>query len=250
MTLAPTPALTPTPAPTPTPSPTPTPTPIPDSDRDGILDPIELRLGTNPFQRDSDTDGIDDGDEVELGSDPLFPDTDRDGVVDGDDVLPLADAKVRVSIAGFTDQTRREFLHGDTNAYFTIFVGNNEPVVTPVYPDVQNQRIQTVLINVPDNLRSLKVGVLAQEHTPLANFIEGKAIEMVITSITGLPIPIASGTDDPYDISGAPGTDLNSHVLIVDIDANSSTRVTGDGTSDRESDGLEARITVTIDHGH
>ena len=75
-----------------------------------------------------------------MGTDPLFPDTDRDGFVDGDDVLPLADAKVRVSILEFTDKTDRGFLHGDTNAYFTVIVGDEEPVITPVYKDVQTRQ--------------------------------------------------------------------------------------------------------------
>ena len=206
-------------------------------------------MGTNPFQRDSDTDGMDDGDEVELGSDPLFPDTERDGVVDGDDVLPLADAKVRVDITGFTDQTQRGFLHGDTNAYFTIWVGNEEPITTPVYQDVQNQRVQPVVINIEDNIRSLRVGIVAWESTPLTNFIESQVVGMVIMAITGLPIPIPSSGDEPYDISGVAGNDWDSLLLVVDVDANSSTRATGDGTGDGETDGLEARMSVTVYHG-
>ena len=143
------------PEPTPTPAPTPTPTPIPDSDGDGLTDDRELSIGTNPFQSDSDTDGLDDGEEVELGTDPLFRDTDRDGVVDGDDVLPLADAKVKVSILRFTDTTQRGFLHGDTNAYFTVGVAGEPHVTTRVYEDVQNQTVAPIVVNVPDNLGNL-----------------------------------------------------------------------------------------------
>lgn len=44
-----------------------------DSDGDGILDPDEIALGTDPHSRDTDTDGIEDGDELEQGTDPTDP---------------------------------------------------------------------------------------------------------------------------------------------------------------------------------
>ena len=226
----------------------PTPTPIPDSDNDGLLDTTEQQLGTNPFQRDSDTDGLDDGQEVELGSDPLFPDTDRDGVVDGDDVLLLANAKVRVSIVEFVDQTSRGILHGDTNAYFTVIVSNQDPLTTPVYSDVQKQQIEPVIIDVPDNLQSVPVAILAQEHTPLKSLLTDAA-SMVLTAVTGFPITIPNNGDAFYDISNARGPDLDSMALVVDVDAGQDVRVIGDGGADGESDDLEAAVTVLIEHG-
>ncbi|MDD2599078.1 MAG: pre-peptidase C-terminal domain-containing protein [Kiritimatiellae bacterium] len=45
-----------------------------DSDGDGLLDPHEVELGTDPFSEDTDGDGFSDGREVnELNSDPLNP---------------------------------------------------------------------------------------------------------------------------------------------------------------------------------
>ncbi|MEL7447874.1 MAG: OmpA family protein [Pseudomonadota bacterium] len=61
-----------------------------DSDGDGIADPIEVGLGTDPFTADTDGDGIDDG--TEIGGDgtvdpgdtnPLDLDSDDDGLSDG-----------------------------------------------------------------------------------------------------------------------------------------------------------------------
>ena len=168
------PISAPIPTPIPTSTPVPTPTPVPDSDNDGLLDPFELQLGTNPFQRDSDVDGLDDGQEVQLGTDPLFPDTDRDGVVDGDDVLPLADAKVRVSILTFIDNTERPLLHGDTNAYFVVLVGNEELVKTPIYQDVQNERIAPIVVDVPITLAESRLAFWRLSTPRSGDFWVGK----------------------------------------------------------------------------
>lgn len=226
----------------------PTPTPIPDSDNDGLLDTTEQQLGTNPFQRDSDTDGLDDGQEVQLGSDPLFPDTDRDGVVDGDDVLPLANAKVRISILEFVDQTKRGILQGDTNAYFWVIVGNQDPIVTSVYDDVLNQRVAPIVLDVPDNLQNVRIAILAQEHTPLESLFMDAA-SMILTAVTGFPITIPNNGDAFYDISDIAGTDLGSMALVVDVAAGGELRTVGDGSADGESDDLEAAVTVSVEHG-
>ena len=74
-----------------------------DSDRDGLTDEEEERLGSDPLNPDSDGDGIIDGadpdlinvdsdrdgltdqEEEELGTDPQNPDSDGDGIIDGAD---------------------------------------------------------------------------------------------------------------------------------------------------------------------
>ena len=230
--------------PVPTATPLATPTPIPDSDGDGLTDPRELELGTDPFQRDSDTDGLDDGQEVELGADPLFPDTDRDGVVDGDDVLPLADARVKVSIHSFTDETVRGLLHGYTNAYFTVLVEDEQPDTTEIYFDVERQVIEPIVINVPDNLSTVKVVLLAQESTPLKNFIKGTVVPVVTRYVFGIPVSLPND-DQPYDISKERGFGLKAKAMTIDVGARDSVEVTGSGADG----GLKATVVVTVDHG-
>ena len=44
-----------------------------DTDKDGIKDLDELRLGTDPFNPDTDGDGFTDGEELAAGTDPLDP---------------------------------------------------------------------------------------------------------------------------------------------------------------------------------
>lgn len=44
-----------------------------DTDKDGIKDLDEVRLGTDPFKVDSDGDGFSDGEELAAGTDPLDP---------------------------------------------------------------------------------------------------------------------------------------------------------------------------------
>lgn len=53
-----------------------------DTDGDGLPDPDEVRLGTQPREEDSDGDGMRDGEEVERRTDPLNPDSDGDGLSD------------------------------------------------------------------------------------------------------------------------------------------------------------------------
>ncbi len=57
-----------------------------DSDNDGLLDCIELEIGTDPFNPDTDDDGLSDGDELYVsGTDPCNPDTDNDELLDSDE---------------------------------------------------------------------------------------------------------------------------------------------------------------------
>ncbi len=59
-----------------------------DSDRDGLLDSEEVKIGTDPYDPDTDKDGLTDGQEVrEFRTNPLEPDSDLDGLKDGAEVL-------------------------------------------------------------------------------------------------------------------------------------------------------------------
>ncbi len=59
----------------------------PDTDNDGLLDYIELELGSDINKKDTDDDGISDFDEVEIFStSPILADTDGDGLDDGSEI--------------------------------------------------------------------------------------------------------------------------------------------------------------------
>jgi cell wall-associated NlpC family hydrolase len=59
-----------------------------DTDFDGIVDAIEIRLGTNPMTADSDGDGISDGyEKFRLHTDPTRADSDGDGISDGAELV-------------------------------------------------------------------------------------------------------------------------------------------------------------------
>jgi len=60
---------------------------ITDSDKDGMTDGEEKRLGTDPNNVDTDEDGLFDREEVRVyKTDPTNPDTDGDGYTDGSEV--------------------------------------------------------------------------------------------------------------------------------------------------------------------
>lgn len=74
-----------------------------DSDRDGLTDADELRLGTDPNNADSDGDGLSDGLEVGLGTNPLSSDTDDDGLSDGEERGLGTDPKVANFVGTVSD---------------------------------------------------------------------------------------------------------------------------------------------------
>lgn len=87
------PILQPVPEPTPAPV-KPDAVPLPtvdsqkDSDKDGLTDDQELKLGTDAANPDTDGDGLNDSAEINIwGTDPLVKDTDDDGFTDGQEVL-------------------------------------------------------------------------------------------------------------------------------------------------------------------
>lgn len=58
-----------------------------DTDKDGLEDAEEQRMGTDSTMPDTDSDGLTDKEEIALwNTDPLDPDTDKDGFSDGEEV--------------------------------------------------------------------------------------------------------------------------------------------------------------------
>jgi cell wall-associated NlpC family hydrolase len=78
--------------------------PAADSDGDGVPDPYEMTMGTNPALADSDTDGLTDGLELAHGLDAHVIDTDTDGLSDAYELQSGGDATHADSDGdGFTD---------------------------------------------------------------------------------------------------------------------------------------------------
>lgn len=76
-----------------------------DTDQDGLLDVIEVQLGTDPKNPDTDGDGLKDSDEVnKYSTDPLKADTDDDGLPDGREIQLRTDPlKADTDDDGLTD---------------------------------------------------------------------------------------------------------------------------------------------------
>ena len=57
-----------------------------DTDKDGLTDEFERRIGTDPRSKDTDRDGLTDGAERRLGTSPTNRDSDGDGFDDGSEI--------------------------------------------------------------------------------------------------------------------------------------------------------------------
>ena len=219
-TLTPTlvPTLTPTPVPTPTPTEVPTPIPFPDSDGDGLTDPVERRLGTNPLRSDSDADGLTDAEETRLGSSPLVQDTDRDGVIDGDDLFPLLDIGVSVTIMNFNDVSLGTADgSGDGDPYFRMIVEGVERRSQVHNNAVRLTNVGPFVFNVSDDLQFVEITVVAVDDDFFA--------------------------DDRYDISGIP--EEKALKLSFDLLAGRTT-ISGDGRIDGHGS-LEGTIRIRVE---
>ena len=110
-----------------------------DTDSDGLLDIIEINLGTDPAHRDSDNDGADDGVEINFGLDPLDRDSDDDGLLDGLDGTSDVDQDGAVNALdpdsdndGLYDGTESGVVtpDPDTDVSANAFVADSDPSTT------------------------------------------------------------------------------------------------------------------------
>jgi len=89
-----------------------------DGDGDGLTDPEEALLGTDPDDGDTDDDGLSDGEEVAFGTDPLECDSDFDGLPDGLELgvtKPAADTDGACFIADTDPTTTTDPTEADTD---------------------------------------------------------------------------------------------------------------------------------------
>ncbi len=87
-----------------------------DTDGDGLMDYLEVKLGTDPKNPDTDGDGLLDGEEVnKYGTNPLKPDTDGDGLTDGDEVKKYGTDPLKVDTDGDGLADGEEVLKYGTN---------------------------------------------------------------------------------------------------------------------------------------
>lgn len=103
-----------------------------DKDGDGILDSLELALGTDPSKTDSDGDGLSDAVETntgtfisatDTGTDPLKADTDGDGLTDGGEVngsLPSNPLLVDTDGDTYSDKLEVDAGHNPSDAADTL----------------------------------------------------------------------------------------------------------------------------------
>jgi len=111
-----------------------------DSDNDGLTNPEELALGTDPYDADSDDDGLYDGTEVnDTGTDPLDADSDDDGLLDGWEI----------------DQTGTDPLNPDTDGDG---VGDaTDPL--PTVPGVTTGYVENACRDLADSTLDLDLGL-------------------------------------------------------------------------------------------
>jgi outer membrane protein OmpA-like peptidoglycan-associated protein len=90
----------------------------PDKDKDGLLNEVEERIGTDPENADSDGDRLKDGDEVnKYKTDPLKADTDGDNLSDYDEIKKY-----------MTDPTKGDTDVDGLNDYDEISVHSTDPL--------------------------------------------------------------------------------------------------------------------------
>jgi hypothetical protein len=197
-----------------------------DTDGDELSDYEEvLKYKTDPRDVDSDDDGLRDRDEVAKGANPLDRDTDDDGFLDGEDLFPLYDASLIVVIRYWEEKDYADPLWNHGDVYFKVYaydeggrlIGRAQ---SKVHANVKSAKdLDSLLINIPDNVRRVRVAVEAWDSDE------------------------PWSADEQYDIS----EELESRVLIISYDVLSSpVEVKSDGDLDGSTADVDGLIKVGL----
>jgi len=181
-----------------------------DADADGLLDILELRLGTSLFLADSDGDGLSDAFEAEWLIPHALPteaDTDGDGTADGDEDLDLDGLTNLDEQAAGTDPLLADSDHDDLDDAFEVA----DPVLDPLDPDTDDDALldgDEIAIGAnPGNVDTDSDGILDNEDTfdqSLAFPELGLELDLVAVGNQQHHLT-AQGLDAPSPFSDVPG---------------------------------------------
>ncbi|TSA46537.1 hypothetical protein D4R52_00350 [bacterium] len=167
-----------------------------DTDKDGLTDTDEAKLGTSATNPDTDGDGVADGDEVHVyASDPLLLDSNANGYDDGQEiangyspVLKSADKATADIIQTWQTNIAQYGLHEPTITTLKLKVSNSQTDVPgPVYVN----SVYKYSVQVPPIL-AYREGNAGQQ---LGIYIAGTTPQD--TDVTGDPISITSAAKLP-----------------------------------------------------
>lgn len=113
-----------------------------DSDRDGIPNFEEMKMGMDPMNPDSDSDGLLDGEEQQYGTDPLNPDSDGDRIIDGNEVMVFMTDPLNPDTDGDGRDDYRELNEG-TDPLVPDYPGQNEPEIAQEEPIMVSETVST-----------------------------------------------------------------------------------------------------------
>jgi Tol biopolymer transport system component len=205
-----------------------------DSDGDGLINSLELRLGTNPSLADTDGDGLLDGQEVNTyKTNPLVADTDQDGLSDG--------AEVSLGTNPLQKDTDQDGLMDGQE---------NQTCPRPLSPDSDNDGIVDGSDLDPCNPLNPSLTATSVAGNPTAAASPTPVIIIVVPTTTSTPVPSATPlptntsipavtlTPAPPSLQGTTvfesNRDGNSEIYALNLANQSLTRLTNNTAQDMQ----------------
>jgi hypothetical protein len=149
-----------------------------DSDRDGVSNDEERRIGTDPYSADSDKDGYLDGDEIRAGSDPLksakigndkivFESPKDKGEVktdivkiDSAEMVSPEGEKGNNTISGISTEKNLQIKgRGLPYSFVTIYIYSDTPTIVTVMTDENGNWTYTMDKNIEDGQHEVYVAI-------------------------------------------------------------------------------------------